>query len=182
MIKKFLKRMTILKKFIDDIGFHQNYKYKQRSVRYQKVIATRDSALYQQASECLEVAFQIYSSFIMKGAPYQLNLDHNLREKISLVILSPHSPIKEYFDTNENIVDDKEKDEIKISGRLNKPSVDDLKVQRNNIEYRNKISEILLILKQLYPLFEEVGVIMYRLMETDSLSKFYNSKEFEDLK
>lgn len=186
MIKKFLKRMTILKKYIDDTGFKSNYKYKQRSVHHQKIIATRDSALYQQANECLEMAFQIYSCFIMKGAPYQLNLDHKLREEISSVILSPHSPMKEYFDTNERVVDDSNKDGLENRTNMSESeSIDksrDILTDLRSNQYHNKISSIILILKQLYPLFEEVGVIIYRLMEIDSLSKFYNSKEFEDLK
>lgn len=186
MIRKFLKRMTILKKYIDDIGFKPIYKYKQRSVHYQKIIATRDSALYQQANECLEIAFQIYSCFIMKGAPYQLNLDHKLREEISLVILSPHSPIKEYFNIEEGAVNTLTQNNLGNGKNISEyglieKSMDTVKDPRGN-RYDDKISRILLILKELYPLFEEVSIIIYRLMEIDSLSKFYNSKEFGKLK
>lgn len=202
MIKKFLKRMTVLKKFIDNTNndktssTFQNY-----TVRNQSVRSTIDSALLQQANECLEMAFQIYSCYIMIGAPYQLNLDHNLREDISDVILNPKSPIKEYFHERESIAAPNKLEKIELIApssvenrsppltatqgltRLNKPKMlSNINPKHDDMIGFKKISETLRILKQLYSLFEEVGIIMYKLMEMDSLSKFYNSKEFEEIK
>lgn len=223
MIKKFLKRMTILKKFIDnnkgsnggDNNASNNNKKNKNKTSGKFIRSTIDSALSQQANECLEMAFQIYSCYIMIGAPYQLNLDHHLREEIGEVILNPKSPIKEYFNSNEimysrsrpnkiGVMNDKPNlkfDEIKLPsqayiprsnmgksitrdkkpGQLYVDTTGGFNVINGNDDYK-KISETLLILKQLYPLFEEVGIIMYKLMEMDSLPKFYNSKEYLEIK
>ncbi|CAL9734016.1 protein Sst2p [Monosporozyma servazzii] len=201
MIKKFLKRMTILKKFIDNTNDKNSSTLQNYSVRNQSVRSTIDSALLQQANECLEMAFQIYSCYIMVGAPYQLNLDHNLREDISDVILNPKSPIKEYFHERESTKIPNALSKIELIApstieirnppvtmtqgltRLNKPKMLSSlnNINDDTIGYK-KILETLRILKQLYSLFEDVGIIMYKLMEIDSLSKFYNSKEFEEIK
>lgn len=199
MIKKFLKRMTILKKFIDNTHNDKN-KLSNGSIRHKPIRSTIDSALLQQANECLEMAFQIYSCYIMIGAPYQLNLDHNLREEISDVILNPKSPIKEYFPGHEISPIPKKLSKVELSIpkpmelskplpamtkgliRSKKPKTLQNLSTNENLNGFKKISETLRILKHLYPLFEEVGIIMYKLMEMDSLSKFYNSREFEEVK
>ena len=96
-IKRFLKKMTILKRLIDskrgnkkiNIGTSKN-----------NVVKTIDSALMKQANECLEMAYHIYSSYIMIGSPYQLNIHHNLRQSITDIMLHPQSPLLERFPTS----------------------------------------------------------------------------------
>ncbi|CAB4255605.1 similar to Saccharomyces cerevisiae YLR452C SST2 GTPase-activating protein for Gpa1p, regulates desensitization to alpha factor pheromone [Maudiozyma barnettii] len=98
-IKKFLKKMSALRKIMET----RNNNDAQGKNRYQSsksdIISTINSALIKQANECLEMAYRIYSSYIMVGAPYQLNIDHILREDISTVMLHPKSPISETFES-----------------------------------------------------------------------------------
>ncbi|CAI4662144.1 BAQ_1a_G0038990.mRNA.1.CDS.1 [Saccharomyces cerevisiae] len=96
-IKRFLKKMTILKKLID--SKHCDKK-SNTSTSKNNIVKTIDSALIKQANECLEMAYHIYSSYIMIGSPYQLNIHHNLRQNISDIMLHPHSPLSEHFPTN----------------------------------------------------------------------------------
>ena len=93
-IKRFLKKMTILKKLID--SKHGNKKPNIGASK-NNIVRTIDSALMKQANECLEMAYHIYSAYIMIGSPYQLNIHHNLRQSISNIMLHPHSPLSEQF-------------------------------------------------------------------------------------
>ncbi|KAM3162243.1 SST2-like protein [Lachancea thermotolerans] len=91
-IKKFLKRMTVLKNLIEArTSREQGDKSPTKKSKHSShlVMNTINSALFRQANECLETAYQIYSSFITSGSPYQLNLDHALRESITEVIMRP---------------------------------------------------------------------------------------------
>ncbi|EJS42645.1 sst2p [Saccharomyces arboricola H-6] len=95
-IKRFLKKMTVLKKLID--SKHVSKKPGTSSSK-NTIIKTIDSALMKQANECLEMAYHIYSSYIMIGSPYQLNIHHSLRQNISDIMLQPCSPLSEHFPT-----------------------------------------------------------------------------------
>lgn len=242
-IKKFLKRMTVLKRLIDSRSSKKEISEKN------SIVHTIDSALMKQTNECLEMAFHIYSSYIMVGAPYQLNINHRLRENITSTILHPASPIKStamspsktkrykskkvetlvsplsklealdqvnhhdvkkppqaYLIKNGGILSSK-----KIS-REHKPlhlkiltDITDKSLRRNDKHYEKEknqskhhnsfisrttldkltpdnsyesIMQSLKILKKLFPYFEEVGVYMYRLMQSDSVIKFHRSKEY----
>ncbi|CAI4047245.1 GTPase-activating protein SST2 SKDI_12G4800 [Saccharomyces kudriavzevii IFO 1802] len=93
-IKRFLKKMTILKKLID--SKHGN-KITNFSASKSNIVKIIDSALTKQANDCLEMAYHIYSSYIMIGSPYQLNIHHGLRQNISNIMLHPHSPLSGHF-------------------------------------------------------------------------------------
>lgn len=91
-IKKFLKRMTVLKNLIDTRSSKKEHTNQDamKSKHYSHLVTnTLNRALFRQANECLETAYQIYSSFITPGSPYQLNIDHTLRESITQVIMYP---------------------------------------------------------------------------------------------
>ncbi|CAI4048615.1 hypothetical protein SUVZ_12G4740 [Saccharomyces uvarum] len=96
-IKRFLKKMTILKKLIDS---RRGNKKLNISTSKNNIVKTIDSALMKQANECLEMAYHIYSSYIMIGSPYQLNIHHSLRQRITDIMLHPQSPLSERFPTS----------------------------------------------------------------------------------
>ncbi|KAH3672731.1 hypothetical protein WICMUC_004137 [Wickerhamomyces mucosus] len=57
-------------------------------------------------NECLSSAYNIYSSYITIGSPYQLNIDHLLREKITYTMVDTSSPLRSHFrDSNEKIIE-----------------------------------------------------------------------------
>lgn len=89
-IKKFLKKMTLLKKLIENSKNYRNGKFYDNNI-----ISTIDSALMNNANECLEMAYHIYSTYVMVNAPYQLNIDYSLREAIASVMLHPQSPLSD---------------------------------------------------------------------------------------
>ncbi|SMN21010.1 similar to Saccharomyces cerevisiae YLR452C SST2 GTPase-activating protein for Gpa1p, regulates desensitization to alpha factor pheromone [Maudiozyma saulgeensis] len=125
-IKKFLKKMSVLRKIMET----KNNNDSKGKIQYQStksdIMSTINSALIKQANECLEMAYHIYSSYIMVGAPYQLNIDHILREEISSVMLHPKSPISETFESpiscHANIIVDKKKPKLNIKLEAMSPS------------------------------------------------------------
>ncbi|EDO18381.1 hypothetical protein Kpol_1013p53 [Vanderwaltozyma polyspora DSM 70294] len=98
-IKKFLKKMTQLKKLLESRTSNSNWPNKQRSLN-NSIQKTIDSALTKLANECLEMTYHIYSTYIMIGAPYQLNIDHVLRESITAIMLNPQSPLSKSFNAD----------------------------------------------------------------------------------
>lgn len=96
-IKKFLKKMTLLKKLIDSKHINDLKKVRKGKTSDNNITATIDCALARQANECLEIGYHIYATYIMVKSPYQLNIDHNLRESISRVMLKPTSPVSDAF-------------------------------------------------------------------------------------
>lgn len=110
--RKFLNKMTVLKNLIDSKYSNQTRKGFKSKASNNNIIATIDSALTKQANECLELTYNIYSSYVMIGAPYQINIDHKLRESITAIMLHPQSPISKPFsldfggDENPRIRDD----------------------------------------------------------------------------
>ncbi|KAG0669089.1 hypothetical protein C6P45_004161 [Maudiozyma exigua] len=119
-IKKFLKKMSLLRNIMEtrsnnDLQSKTTFGPSSKN----DIISAINSALFKQANECLEIAYRIYSSYIMIGAPYQLNIDHTLREKISSVMFHPKSPISDNFESpisvkRENVASSSEKLDIKI--------------------------------------------------------------------
>lgn len=99
-IKKFLKKMTILKRILESKNEKDGRTKNKIFASKNDVTSTIYSALVKQANECLEMAYRIYSTYIMRGAPYQLNIDHELRESISNVMLNPKSPLYGTFPIN----------------------------------------------------------------------------------
>lgn len=90
-VKKFLKKVTILEKLNDtrdSSSTHRGGKGKVSDIK-----AVIDAALVKQANECLEIGYHIYASYISVGSPYQLNIDHTLRESISEIMLKPKLPL-----------------------------------------------------------------------------------------
>lgn len=87
-IKKFLRKMGLLKKLIESKNA-SDLKNKKTRARCSgsNIRAAIDSALARQANECLELGYHIYSSYIAVNSPYQLNIDHGLRESINTVML-----------------------------------------------------------------------------------------------
>ncbi|CCF55751.1 hypothetical protein KAFR_0A03160 [Kazachstania africana CBS 2517] len=244
-IKKFLKRMTLLKKIIES---RNNKSAKKNTLELgfsdynNHVAATIDSALIKQANECLEMAYHIYSSYIMIGAPYQLNIDHNLRESITAIMVHPQSPFSDTFPTSfDNLrCNDEEEDSVpaknkemaglshlppvllsppakaitrnsppfrtlkspKMSSRSVKPTplalnnvsnhngvmgmgtgemVSTTLNETNIMKENNALTGTIKLLKILYPLLENVGEHIYKLMRSDSLQKFQNSSVYREI-
>lgn len=241
-IKKFLKRMTILKKIMES-KYINDLKIKNGlSSAKNNIISTINSALIKQANECLEMGYRIFSTYIMVGAPRELNIDHSLRQEITSVMLHPRSPITEvnilstpddssssetltksnFLDTDFQLKPVPEnhqhhpyfQDSIISAQRSNNsstriarptpldmnsldpnvnnldnicltslasPSERDLLDRTNKIPMKSDLKNTIAILKQLYPLYEEVAGRMYKIMSTDSLQKFHASKLYSEI-
>ena len=225
-IKKFLKKMTLLKKLLDSKKTREGKHTKSKAFE-NNILATIDCALMKQANECLEVAYHIYSSYVMVNSPYQINIDHDLRESITKIMLHPQSPLSKSFPinfdspfhskpkavnhlptrlpTNSTILVSKPATAMgggntiilkspKMSAReftpaplsltpLNKDYVP-LDSLSDNVLYTSEdedpLSVTLTVLRKLYPLFENVGKEMYRLMKIDSLQKFMVSDVYKE--
>lgn len=90
LIKHFSKKMTLLKNVLE----MQKQEEEKGSDKWRT--ATK-SAIVKLINECLSSAYNIYSSYITIGAPYQLNIDHSLRERITNVMVHPASPLASSF-------------------------------------------------------------------------------------
>ncbi|SCV02119.1 LAMI_0G16072g1_1 [Lachancea mirantina] len=202
-IKKFLKRMTILKDLMD-LKSHrsQDKRRVSRARQFNDIIViTTNSALLKQANECLEIAYQIFSSYITVGAPFQLNIDHCLRESITEVVLNPQPCLYTKGAANSGRIEctavKNDNDEFHasscdeteaksvalqaISGPANVSSFssDTCQSYQHGGSAEETLTGILKTLRQLYPLFESVGRRIYRLMKVDSLPKFTKSEAFQ---
>lgn len=89
-IKHFSKKMSLLKNVLE----MQKQEEAKGSDKWKA--ATR-SAIVKLINECLSSSYNIYSSYITVGAPYQLNIDHTLRERITNVMVHPNSPLSASF-------------------------------------------------------------------------------------
>ncbi|SCU85644.1 LAFA_0D16886g1_1 [Lachancea sp. 'fantastica'] len=203
-IKKFLKRMTVLKNLLDTKTAREPDNVDVMTSKHfsDLVVNTINNALFRQANECLETAYEIYSSFITPGAPYQLNIDHSLRESITEVILFPqpcmfmsrigeNARTKKTMDLVDNGIDSTTPDEpLPQSGiRVNLSQHRDHQNGDNKISTQRSLSEdlegksfssILKTLRLIYPLFERVADSMFLLMKIDSLPKFINSELYQE--
>lgn len=92
-IRKFLKKMGLLKNLIESKHASDLKSKKTRSrCSDSNIRSAIESALTRHANECLELGYHIYSSYIVVNAPYQLNIDHHLREAINQVMLHSATP------------------------------------------------------------------------------------------
>ncbi|CEP60765.1 GTPase-activating protein SST2 LALA0_S01e18426g [Lachancea lanzarotensis] len=209
-IKKFLKRMTVLKNLLDTKTAREPDNVDVMTSKHfsDLVVNTINNALFRQANDCLETAYEIYSSFITPGAPYQLNIDHSLRESITEVILYPqpcmfisrpgNSANTEY---TLNSADDKEDTtvlkalescptpELKNQEALSQHKIDHGGDCKSSLQPSLSLSDeidgrsftsILKTLRLIYPLFERVASSMFQLMKIDSLPKFINSELYQE--
>lgn len=230
-IKHFSKKMTILKNVIE-IQKEEELKC---SDKWKS--ATR-STVVRLINECLSSAYNVYSSYITVGAPYQLNIDHSLREKITDTMIHPSSPLrsssmKEFQDAGPNshlhqspsrhqtltppqavyfpgkspIIEQNHiltastqsssglnpttSRKTTTTGRTlnnknlsidvsdqSSTNITNEKIQTPKTPTQAELSQSLLLLHKLYPLFEMVGKHILKLMEFDSFPKFLSSETF----
>ncbi|CCD24335.1 GTPase-activating protein SST2 NDAI_0D00210 [Naumovozyma dairenensis CBS 421] len=144
-IKKFSKKMTLLKKLLDakhNKESNNKNKSKVKSKSFEdNILSTIDSALMKQANECLEMAYHISSSYIMVGSPYQVNIDHNLRESVTKIMLSPQSPLSKSFSVNFHSNFDSH-DEILLSTNNVTPKFSELSLKLTKPEPALKIDSL----------------------------------------
>ncbi|AMD20382.1 HDL362Cp [Eremothecium sinecaudum] len=135
-IKKFSKKMTILKTLLESKAAteQRNMKNQKLSHPSQKIIDTIDSALTGRANECLAIAYHIFSTYIITGAPFQLNIDHALRVSITNIMIHPKSPLSKTFNErginpfDENTIDVQE---AQYNYPSSHPSLDQLSSKDN---------------------------------------------------
>lgn len=105
-IKKLLRKISLLRKIID--SHIKQIRAKTQSSQKRK-LELAGPAIAKLGNECLELAYHIYSSYIMIGSPNQLNIDHHLREKITATMVDPQSPLSTRFHehySNSHIISD----------------------------------------------------------------------------
>ncbi|KAH3685918.1 hypothetical protein WICPIJ_003107 [Wickerhamomyces pijperi] len=239
-IKLFNKKMTLLKNLQVVLLKIKNNPDNQVRVKAHMV---------KLINECLSSAYNIYSSYITIGSPYQLNIDHSLRENITNTMVDRSSPLKTHFDEssmmfpppmpepdsttikkqtlppsplrNENshcfteqntaktastAADDvKSLDTIisQTSNNFTKPNVKNTKKLSLDVERASSpslpiadvyssenvpktpttedISQSLNLLLKLWPLFDNVGRQILKMLENDSFPKFIKSQNFKDV-
>ena len=200
-IRHFSKRMTILLGVLE-LG--------KKSAEGSSTVSQR-RAIVKLINECLSSAYNIYTSYITIGAPYQLNIDHMLRERISNTILHISSPLSTHFEhscytppsrpepvylriqdaTDEQCIRpdiDKGCDVSLVPGTVPQTTPRTLShgdVGRDLSPIKSPTSEeitrSLNTLEKLYPLLEQVGQQILKMLEFDSFPKFVQSEASKDV-
>lgn len=152
-------------------------------------------AMVKLINECLSSAYNIYSGHISVGSPYQLNIDHMLREKITETMLHTKSPLRPRFDET---LDSPEKAHLKSPedhplhnlnkatsprGSMNNkklsieiPPIGDLELYNTPMTpTQEEMGRSLQMLERLFPLLEQVGEQILKMLEFDSFPKFLAS-------
>ncbi|CCE64810.1 hypothetical protein TPHA_0I03090 [Tetrapisispora phaffii CBS 4417] len=198
-ILKFLKKMRNLNKMLKSKA--STSANRKLSNIQNNITDAMDTALSKHASECLEMSYQIYSTFIIECAPYQLNIDHNLRESISKVILHTDNTDELTTKTTNGTTNDNSDLQIK-NFQINLPeekltsspdiltnsSKTNIEENISNIEsdnsdgqsYNDTLSPAVNLLLIILPLFIKLKDNLRLLMKNDSLPKFKNSKLFSE--
>ncbi|CDK29530.1 unnamed protein product [Kuraishia capsulata CBS 1993] len=139
---------------------------------------TINAAISKLTSECLSKAYNIYSSYLTVGAPYEVNIDHDLRFKITNTLMHPQSPLAESFFP----VNDEELSPNSTSADEslceNQKGWD--KFESPNSPLDGATSSSLYILRKVELIFSEIKREMYFLLENDSLPKFFSSEVYKD--
>ncbi|CDO93739.1 unnamed protein product [Kluyveromyces dobzhanskii CBS 2104] len=194
-IAKFLKRMSVLRKLIESRKQTEENKlhlWEWKANGGTKLKNTIQSALLKHTNECLSLVYHIYSSYIASGAPHQLNIDHNVRETITRIILHPKSPTNTMFNLS-----DKQPRSQHSSNKSDTASP--LKTCDPNFvpppdtapvplvpERITKDTETYIIehaismLKDLYLLMEQIRRNVYLMMKNDSMPKFLEADSYRD--
>ncbi|AGO10630.1 AaceriABR176Cp [[Ashbya] aceris (nom. inval.)] len=98
-IRKFSKRMTILKKLFDFRTRKQEHHVASGPFSDSKKAHNGiDSLIIIKINECLAIGCHIFSTYIASGAPFQLNIDHELRSSIISLMTHPESPLVQAFE------------------------------------------------------------------------------------
>lgn len=92
-IKKFSKKMTILKNIINSKNATEKRNIEKHRLSFlsQKVLEIMNSTIIKKINECLAIAYHIFSTYITTGAPFELNINHELRTSITNIMINPES-------------------------------------------------------------------------------------------
>lgn len=185
-ITKFMRQMLVLRKLIEcrnPKGEKKANVSDWKSGGSKKLKDALHSALLKQTNECLSLVYQIYSAYIAPGAPYQLNIDHNVRESITSIIFNPRSPSKKSFDIScreYELEQGSKSEDVKDSVQTGVHAASGKKTSNptNKVDVTQMIDDAMYTLKEIYPHFEKVRRSVYKMMKTDSLPKFLVSESY----
>lgn len=196
-IKQFDKKMIILESLLQAYKFKKDVKLSNNTT----IKPPTKKTLVKLVNECLSLIYHIYSSYITIGSPYEINIDHLLRRKITSLMLHSSSPLKENLDDEKfEIIKLPENAHIKSNNSVDLPTLNPrtLNVKNLSIDINNDIihnefandfpktptieemKKSLKVLFKLNPLIELVGKQILKMLEFDSFPKFIKSKTFLD--
>lgn len=140
-------------------------------------VKERDVIIQKLSDDCLSKAYGVYSTFLTVGAPKELNINHELKQDISKVMMHPNSPCARTTFTIE------EKGEIDITSASLKCS-ESLRMSSSAALITSVVSprvdRTLAVLKHMKPLLLNVREHIFLLMRDDSLPKFLASETFKE--
>jgi hypothetical protein len=191
-IRFFTKKMTILMSILEI--------QKKPPIDNQDRKTPSKRAVVKLINECLSSAYNIYSSYVTIGAPYQLNIDHRLRELITQTMLHTTSPLRSKFDElamiGSTVPSTPEpaylrgvpSDALRLAPEIrsarvmnNKnlsieiPTVDAEDFNSPMTPTEEEMNRSLHMLEMLFPLVDQVGKQILKMLEFDSFPKFLAS-------
>lgn len=137
-------------------------------------VRERDLIIQKLSDECLSKAYSIYSTFLTVGAPKELNINHDLKQEISKVMMHPNSPCARTTFTIE------EKGEIDIASLRCGESLRMSSSAALISVVSPRVDRTLAVLRQMKPLLLGVREHIFLLMKDDSLPKFLGSETFKE--
>lgn len=90
-IKKFLKKMTYVENFVD--VKEKNKRLSNKDAKSMNLYNSLKARLMKESNECLSMAYQIFATYIADRSSKLVNIDYNLRNSISTLILNSNSAL-----------------------------------------------------------------------------------------
>lgn len=226
---KILKKMLTLKdkekrKYLEELksdGIFKQYiadKVQTNALTYKKL--TIYTAMNKLSEYCLSKVYTIFAMYISEDAPNEINIDSELKFKITDLVQSegnfnspymnfPELKSKIMFNLNSSDSDVSKSNhslsDVESTSSLSKINSNDASIDTATIKQVKPVKELTLNLKHLrnvepaeyspteaifgpklkflekiLVLYDEIKVKAYRMMETDSFSKFLKSKKFKE--
>ncbi|KAH3666218.1 hypothetical protein OGAPHI_004407 [Ogataea philodendri] len=150
--------------------------------------ATISAAVIKLSTDCLGETFNIYTSYLAEGAPFELNLNSRLKHEISCIMTQTEAYTPRPAKTTVS--------ELSVPTKLTPdPSTGKKDPSKLTLDLQNlklvdppapsptdrSIAPILEALAEIMPLFQQVKKHTFGMMAKDSLPKFMESELFKEL-
>lgn len=197
-LNMFLKLMDQLNELLNEETKKKKHDNQMQLVESSATNTYRKSNISRLANSCLEISFHIYSTYVMIGAPFEVNINSQLKDDIEAIIIDfkraqKFSDNKIYTATSElesNL--DIENIEVPKKAHLKQRVIlRDKRLNENTYAFDKhyitktgssdiNLREVIVILNKVLPYFEDLNLSIYKMLETDSLGKFKRSKKYLD--
>ncbi|ODV82896.1 hypothetical protein CANARDRAFT_239192 [[Candida] arabinofermentans NRRL YB-2248] len=145
-------------------------------------------AVFKLYNDCMSRAYSIYTSYLTQGAPYEVNINSQLKLEINKIMTNTDNNATTTDNNDVSFDIPVSTNEFTTSGPSAKPTLDLTKFKLIQDDQGSSLSPtdytiapMINILIEIQTLFEEVKNHLFQSMEKDSLPKFLNSAMFKEV-